>query len=139
MARMQIEITGKKLSEHFIPVRITDINYGNHTGNDKIAGLIHEARVQCLQSFGLTELNIGDAALIMVDLSIQFLKETFYGDVLKFEIFADEIDRSRFELLYLITVADTIVAKAKTTMVCFDYTSRKIAAMPERFKMILTD
>lgn len=139
MARMQIEITGKKLSEHFIPVRITDINYGNHTGNDKIAGLIHEARVQCLQSFGLTELKIGDAALIMVDLSIQFLKETFYGDVLKFEIFADEIDRSRFELLYLITVADTIVAKAKTTMVCFDYTSRKIAAMPERFKMILTD
>ncbi len=138
MARMQIEITGKKLSEHCIPVRITDINYGNHTGNDKIAGLMHEARVQCLQSFGLTELDIGGAALIMVDLSIQFLKETFYGDVLKFEIFADDIDRSRFEMLYLITVADSIVAKAKTTMVCFDYNFRKIAAMPERFKTILT-
>ncbi len=138
MARMQIEITGKKLSEHFIPVRITDINYGNHTGNDKIAGLMHEARVQCLQSFGLTELDIGGAALIMVDLSVQFLKETFYGDVLKFEIFADDIDRSRFEMLYSITVANTIVAKAKTTMVCFDYNLRKIAAMPEGFKTILT-
>ncbi len=138
MARMQIDITGKKLSEHLIPVRITDINYGNHTGNDKIAGLIHEARVQCLQSFGLTELDIGDASLIMSDISIQFLKETFYGDVLKFEIFADEIDRSRFILLYLITVNDIPVAKAKTGMVCFDYNARRIAAMPERFRTLLS-
>lgn len=138
MARLQIDITGKKLSEHILPVRITDINYGNHTGNDKLAGLIHEARVQCLKALGFTELNVGGAGLIMSDLSIQFLKESFYGDNLKFEIFADEIGKSSFVLLYSVKVDDVIIAKAKTTMVCYDYAAGKVTAIPEGFKSVIT-
>ncbi|MFZ9695712.1 MAG: hypothetical protein ACO3AY_07565 [Chitinophagaceae bacterium] len=29
-----------------IPIRITDINYGGHVGNDRMLTLAHEARIQ---------------------------------------------------------------------------------------------
>ena len=32
-----------------IPVRITDLNYGGHLGNDALLGLLHEARVHFLR------------------------------------------------------------------------------------------
>lgn len=31
-----------------LPVRITDINYGAHLGNDALLGLLHEARIHFL-------------------------------------------------------------------------------------------
>ncbi len=138
MGRLQIDINGKKLGEYKFPVRITDINYGNHTGNDKLVGLIHEARVQWIQQMGFTELNIGGVGLIMSDICVQFIKESFYGDNLTFQIFADEVQRSSFVLVYQVTVHNVMVAKAKTSMVCYDYESSKIAAIPERFKSIIS-
>jgi len=46
MARIKIDIPSLQLTEIHIPVRITDINYGNHVGNDAFVSIIHEARMQ---------------------------------------------------------------------------------------------
>ena len=63
------------LPEHFsfstsLPVRITDLNYGGHVGNDAILSLVHEARMQYLKSFGFSELQFDTASLIMSDAGI---------------------------------------------------------------------
>ena len=41
-----------------LAVRITDLNYGNHVGNDKVLTFLHEARVRFLNSFGYSEFNL---------------------------------------------------------------------------------
>ncbi len=48
MGRIKIDLPQKILASVSIPVRITDINYGNHVGNNALVEIIHEARVQFL-------------------------------------------------------------------------------------------
>ena len=142
MARVKIKFPEKKsLFSCIIPVRITDINYGNHLGNDAVLSIIHEARMQMLNSFGFTELNAGGNSLIMGDVMIAFRGEAFYGDVLTVKVFAEEIAERSFDLLYHLSTqragVEIEIAHAKTGMVCFDYNSRKVDTMTEQLKSAL--
>jgi acyl-CoA thioesterase FadM len=140
MSRLIIEITGKLLFTTVLEVRISDINYGNHTGNDRIAAFLHEARVQWLKSLGFTELNIEGTGVIMSDLSIQYLRESFYGDRLSISIHSGETGRSSFELFYNISIdqkPEAIIARAKTGMLCYNYERKKVAAIPDVLTGIL--
>jgi acyl-CoA thioester hydrolase len=129
------------MASFHVPVRISDINYGNHVGNDAFVSLIHEARIQWLQLYGYTELQIEGIGLIMSDLSIEFKNESFYGDVVDIKLGAGEISRVGFELYYRLYATrdhETILlANAKTGMVCYDYDTKKVAVIPERLKAIL--
>ena len=124
-----------------ISVRIGDINYGNHVGNDAILSIIHEARMQMLASFGYDEMNAAGNSLIMADVMIAYKGESFYGDVLTVKIYAEEITAHSFDLLYHITTirkeVATDIAHAKTGMICFEYNIRKIAAMTIGLKKTL--
>jgi acyl-CoA thioesterase FadM len=142
MSRLKLELPGKLLTSVSIPVRITDINYGNHLGNNSIVEIIHEARAQLLQKHGFTELNVAGAALIMSELLVEFKNESFYNDVLQIKIFCGEISRVSFELFYEISVKrnQTItIAIAKTGMVCFDYSIKKVRAVPEELRKVLSE
>ncbi len=139
MSRVKIDLPGKVLAVIDIPVRISDINYGNHVGNDAVVSIIHEARVQWLRSLHLTELNIGGAGLIMSDLAVEFKAEVFYGDTLTVTIYTGSPSAVGFDLYYVLATANQIVAaKAKTGLVCFDYGKKKVTPLPETFKQILT-
>jgi len=141
MARTRIELPQKSIASFTIPVRITDINYGNHLGNSSLVEIIHEARMQFLSQHGFTEMNAGGSSLIMSELSIEFKNESFYKDDLDVKIFVGEVSRVSFELFYSISVVrntlSTIIANAKTGMVCFDYIEKKVVAVPARLKKIL--
>ncbi len=138
MARIRIEIPSNKIATLNIHVRITDINYGNHLGNDSLVGIIHEARVQWLKDLQFTELNIDGTGLIMSDLGVEYKNESFYGDMLTVEIYAGEITAVSFELYYSIkNQNEKLIAKAKTGMVCFNYEHKKVTAIPEKLKEIL--
>lgn len=115
-----------------LPVRITDLNYGGHVGNDTILSLVHEARMQFLQSLGYTEMNMEGVSLIMSDAAIEFRGEVFYGDTIRAFVAAAEFSRAGFELYYRFETGDNkTVALAKTGMVCFNYNQRKVASLPE--------
>ena len=142
MARVKIEVPQQFLGTYHIPVRITDINYGNHVGNDAFVSIIHEARMQWLQQHRYTELNIEDAGLIMCDLTVEFKNESFYGDQLEVKISAGEISRVNFELYYQLSAKRkgeiVLLANAKTGMICYNYTLKKVVTIPEQLKLILT-
>ena len=141
MARIKIEIPQQCLATFNIPVRITDINYGNHVGNDAFVSIIHETRMQWLQEHGYTELNIEGTGLIMSDLAVEFKNESFYGDLVEAKISAGEISRVSFELYYQLFAKRNnelvLLANAKTGMICYDYSAKKVAAMPEQLKVML--
>ena len=117
-----------------IPVRIYDVNYGNHLGNDAIVSIMQEARLQFLKSIGCSELDLFGASLIQADTAVVYKSEGFYGDVLSIDVQPSEFTKAGFDLYYRITNQhQKIVANAKTGMVCFDYNARKIVAVPEKF------
>lgn len=139
MSRVKIKFPAEKpLTTLTIPVRIGDINYGGHLGNDAVLSLVHEARVQMLAFFGMTEMNAGGAGLIMADVAIAYKGEGFYGDTLEVDIYAVEFTPVSFDLLYYISAirndAKIDIAHAKTGMVCFDYNIRKVTALPDALK-----
>jgi acyl-CoA thioesterase FadM len=137
MARLKIILPSSFIFSCSIPVRITDINYGNHTGNDALVSIIHESRMQWLKKHGLTELKIeGETGMIMADLCVEFKAESFYGDVIDVKIAVDNISTVSFELYYLLFCRrndkDLVLAHAKTGMVCYDYERKKVASVPQR-------
>lgn len=131
MARVKLNFPVKKPTfiSH-IPVRITDMNYGNHLGNDALLSIIHDARMQFLASLNFTELNVNGIGMIMADVMIAYKNESLYGDILKVEIFTDNITSRSFDFLYKInTVREgnvVEIAEAKTGMVSYDYRIKKI-------------
>jgi acyl-CoA thioester hydrolase len=143
MARVKIELPATFRFQTTIPIRITDLNYGGHVGNDRILSLIHEARVDYLQSLGFSELNMGGVSLIMADVAIEYKNELFHGDKLTIEVSAGDFTSSGFDLFYRLQKNDlngeVLIAKAKTGMVCFDYSSRKVMRIPEAVKQTLVE
>jgi len=136
MPRVKILLPDKFLFSTSIPLRITDVNYGGHVGNDSILSLIHEARMQFLKEFGLTEMEFGGVSLIMSDVAIEFKNEIFYEDRLNAFITITDINRVGFDMVYKLVKTNSekevLVAIAKTGMVCFDYAKKKIAAVPQQ-------
>jgi acyl-CoA thioesterase FadM len=134
MARIKVDLPEQFAFSTTIPVRITDLNYGSHVGNDTILSMIHEARVQYLQHLGYGELNLAGVGVIMSDVAIEFKSELFYGDEVIASVAAGDIARIAFDLYYKLEKrsGDTtvLVAVAKTGMVCFDYSKKKVAGIP---------
>lgn len=116
-----------------ITVRITDLNYGGHLGNDSLLSLLHEARVAFLADFGFTELDCGGVSLTMGDAVMVFQGEAFAGERLRFEVAAGEATDCGFRVFYrVMRVTDNQkIALAETGMVCFDYTTRTIKPLPD--------
>lgn len=116
-----------------VPVRITDLNYGGHLGNDALLGILHEARVHFLRSIGLP--NDYDAVtklgLIMVDVAVEYKGEAFHGDVLHIDIAATDANKYGFDVVYHVHKAGKEIARAKTGMLCFDYNTHKLRLLPE--------
>lgn len=142
MARIKIDLPGSFPFSCTIPVRITDINHGNHVGNDTILSIIHEARVQYLHQYGYTELQFSGIGLIMADAAIEFKNELFYGDTVIASVAAGEFSRVGFELYYLLEKQSgekrIRIAAAKTGMVCYDYSARKIVPVPDEARLQMT-
>ncbi len=124
-----------------IPVRITDINYGNHLGNDALLSLIHEARVKYLNKIGLSEKSIGECGIIMVDSVIIYKSEIFYGDELVFDISVENMSDSGCDFYYKVISQNSgkQAAIAKTGILFYDYTNKKINNVPNVFTEKVTE
>lgn len=134
MARIKIDVPEKFPFSCTIPVRISDVNYGGHVGNDAILSILHEARLQFLKSHGWTEMDVAGVSLIMSDVGIEFKGEAFYGEIIIAAVTARDASRFGFDLFYKLTKnsndKEVVVALAKTGMVCFDYKTRKVTSLP---------
>ena len=134
MARIKIELPSQFPFSAIIPVRITDVNYGGHVGNDTILSIIHEARVQFLRSFGYDELNFAGVSLIMRDVGIEFKSELFYGDIITAYVAVKDLTSVAFDIYYELknesADKNVVIAVAKTGMVCYNYHEKKIARIP---------
>ncbi len=136
MSRLKIKLPETLPFDVEIDVRIGDINYGGHLGNDALLRLMHEARLALLGRYGLSEINCGGAGLIMRDVEVVYLAEAFHGDRLRFSLGVDAVGRTGADLYYhVVRLADSReIARARTGMAFFDYERRKPARTPDAFR-----
>ncbi len=136
MSRLKIEMPETYLYSTLMPIRIGDINYGGHLGNDSVLSMVHESRVRFLKNYGYTEQDVEGLALIMTDSAIIYKAEAFYGELVQVEVTIGEFNRFGCDFFFLLSNKDTAVevAHAKTGVVFFDYQERKVVSMPTEFK-----
>jgi len=139
MARIKILLPAAFPLTVVLPVRITDLNYGGHLGNDALLSLLHEARVQLLTYAGLAELDAATKlGVIMADVAIEYRGEAFYGDVLHIQLAATEPHKYGFDVAYWVkNQAGKEIARAKTGLLLFDYNTRKLRPMAEELRQRL--
>ena len=136
MARIKIQIPEKFIYKTEIPIRITDINYGGHLGNDSVLSLVHEARLRFLKHLGYSESNVEGVGIIMIDAAVQYKSEGFYGDELLIEVAITDFSNLGCDFVFKLTSKNSSkeIALAKTGIVFFDYENRKTAQVPAQFK-----
>jgi acyl-CoA thioester hydrolase len=138
MARIKIDLPESFMFNTSFAVRITDLNYGAHVGNDKVLSFLHEARMRYLQSLGYSELDMEGTGMIMADAALVFKNEMYYGDELLISIQPAAYNRVGFDLIYKIEKKSDgqqlLIAVAKTAMICYDYQLKKVVGLPEKAK-----
>jgi acyl-CoA thioester hydrolase len=139
MSRLRIEMPERFLFETSMEVRITDLNYGAHLAHDRTLSLLHEARVRFLRQHGFSETDIDGKAIILANAAVVYRTEAFAGDLLRIQIGAAEVNRYGCDLLYRVTnQADgREVALARTAMVFFDYSRRRLTSAPPGFATLV--
>ena len=119
-----------------IEVRISDLNYGGHVGNDRYLSFFHDARIRYLNKFGCRESNIGDSVgLIMSEAHVKYKSQAFLGDILKVGVRVRDLEQIRFDMDYIMIREkdDTIIATGSTRMVGYDYNKLKVSKIPSEF------
>jgi len=117
-------------------IAITDVNYGGHLGNDRVLSIVHEARFRFYKWLGLSEMNIGAGiGTMMADSAIQYKSEGFAGDEIRIKVGVSDIGRVGFDIHYqLMNVSKgKLLAVVKTGIVCYDYSLKKLASVPDSF------
>jgi acyl-CoA thioester hydrolase len=134
MPRIKLEMPENYIYSTEIDVRVSDINYGNHLGNDALVALLHEARIRFLDSLNYSELDIEGYGIIMSDLIVVYKSQVFRGESVRIEITIQDFTKKTCDFFYKVSKEDnTLVARCKTTITFFDYTAQKPVSAPLPF------
>lgn len=136
MARIALQLPSSLPFVTEIDVRVTDMNYGAHLGNDALLSLLHEARWRFFRHHGMSEANAEGTRLVMSDVAIVYRKEAFAGDRLRFDLGVFDVARVGCDLGYRVTrvVDGALVAEAKTGLVFLDPGTGRPVAVPEKVR-----
>jgi acyl-CoA thioesterase FadM len=119
-----------------LTVRVTDINAGNHLGNDSMISMISEARARFLFEFGVSESERDGNGIIVTDLATTYRAEAHARDQLLFEVGVMDFNKYGGDIIFRITRPRdrTLIAMAKSGFVFFNYKTSQVVAMPEDFR-----
>lgn len=115
-----------------IPCRISDLNYGKHIGHVQYIDILHEARIQFLQSLGGGEADFEGKHLLVTGLQVSYLEEGFYPDSLEVSVYLGEKTRTRIEFIYCVysTKQKKSLIHAITECVFIEKNTKKISRLP---------
>jgi acyl-CoA thioesterase FadM len=135
MARVKLDLPGNFIFSTNIPVRVSDVNYGGHLGNDAVLSVAHESRIRFFKSLGYTELDVEGLGIIMTDAVVVYKSQAFQGDVLTVDIALGDLEKKGYDMFYRMTKDEGAleVARIKTGFVFFDYSAGKVSSVPPGF------
>ena len=119
-----------------LSVRVTDINAGNHLGNDSMISMISEARARFLFEFGVAETEADGTGIIVTDLATTYRAEAHARDQLLFEVGVMDFNKYGGDIIFRVTRPRDrkLIAMAKSGFVFFNYKTSQVVVMPEEFR-----
>ena len=141
MPRATIELPDKSHFNTKISLRITDMNYGGHLGNDTVLSLLQEARIRLLNHYGFSEQDVGGYGIIMADAVIIYKAQAFYGDTLLIQITINDFSKRACDLIYRVSREsdNREIVRAKTRIAFFDYQENRTVSVPQAFYKLFED
>ena len=136
MPRVKVQLPDSFPFATTVTVRVTDVNYGGHLGNDTVLSLLQEARVRYLREHAYSEEDVEGTGIIMTDAVVVYLSQAFPGEELRIEVAVDDIARVGCDFVYRVTERSSgrEVARAKTGIAFFDYAAGKVSPVPGGFR-----
>ncbi|MBS1196782.1 MAG: putative thioesterase [Proteobacteria bacterium] len=136
MARIQIALPETFVFSTQIPLYMSHINYGGHLDNALLLSVVSEARVRFFKSLGYSELDVEGVGIVVADAALQYKSEAFHGETMVVEMTAADFGKFGCDLLWRMSdqASGREVARGKTGIVFLDYSTRKIAPVPQGFK-----
>lgn len=114
-----------------LTIRASDLNYGNHLGNDRVLAFAQEARLRFLAQFGWSELNVEGHGLIQAGAIVDYLGQGFYGEEVIVDTVCDSFGKSSFTIHNRMTTASgRAIAQVQCRMVLFNYDIQKPVPVP---------
>ena len=114
--RIRLDIPQTVLFSMEISVRVTDINYAGHLGNDRLLVYAQECRSAWFASLGFNELDIEGCNTIMADAALQYVNEAFANESLTITLFLGEQHKYGFDMYYLVARDEDVICKMKTAI-----------------------
>ena len=114
--RIRLDIPETVLFSMKISVRVTDINYAGHLGNDRLLVYAQECRSAWFASIGANELNIDGCNTIMADAALQYVNEAFAQEQLTIDLHLGDSHKYGFDLYYRVHREGMDICKMKTAI-----------------------
>jgi 4-hydroxybenzoyl-CoA thioesterase len=138
MPRISIDLPERFAFTTELQIYQSHINEAQHLDNAQLLTLVSEARERFFTALGFTQTRVdGTVGTVIADAAVQYLSEAFHGETLVFEMSARDFSRYGCDLVYRVQdkASGREVARGKTGIVFFDYAARKVAPVPEPFRL----
>ena len=139
MTRLHVAIPEEFLFRMERTVGLSDINYAKHLDSVSMVKILHEARLQFLASLGFTEANVYGLGLVVTDLSVDYISESFANDRLTIDVGVSKFTRHGFDIGIKVSneALDTVVCNGNFGLVFFDFDKHHLAKVPAGFEEML--
>ena len=135
MTRIQIEYPPHTLYSQKVRVRITDVNAANHMGFDNMVCILNDVSAGFLNAFGIDRTGKADIGVIITDLVVKYISESFFGDFLMVDVAVGDISRKGIDLVLRTTnqTNGKVTSLARIGVLFFNYRQRRSVPVPEDF------
>jgi acyl-CoA thioester hydrolase len=121
------------LVTHVEQVRFRDLDPMGHVNNAVFLTYLEQARDAFLEELGVA-IGLEDMNLIVARIEIDFRAPVHLGQEVEIAVRAARFGTKSFDLNYELTVDGTIVAKAKSVQVAYDYGRSEAVPLPDEWR-----
>jgi acyl-CoA thioester hydrolase len=114
-------------------VRFYETDGLQHVGNTVLVGWFESARLPIFKLF-VPDLNLQNWPLILANYNVDFLQQIFLQSPVHIKTWISRVGGSSFEVYQECWQDDVLKAKGTTTLVHFDYASKKSRPIPDEIR-----
>jgi 4-hydroxybenzoyl-CoA thioesterase len=136
MSRIIIELPEHFSFRHEVVLTSQHMNIGNHLDNAELLKVVGEARVAYWTHLGYTPFDLEGVSNILADAALQYQSEGLCGETLVIEQAIKDFNKYGFDVVWRLSekTSGREVARGKHGILCFDYTAKKVALVPEKLR-----
>jgi acyl-CoA thioester hydrolase len=117
-------------------VRFYETDGLGHVGNTVLVGWFEAARIPIFKMF-VPDLVLQNWPLILASYNVDFVEQIYLQDPVQIKTWISRIGGSSFEVYQECWQNNKLTAKGKTTLVHFDYATKKSRPIPEDIRSAL--